>query len=147
MGSGLPEAIPGTLTNYQPINRQMPTSALGPWWRPGVGSRRARIEKAVAFIDEHVADPGLNVATVARALSINATYLSHIFAEETGTRMSRYIATRRVELAKELLSTTEYQVKRIALQTGHSNPDWFSQIFRSHTGMTPLEYRRRSKNL
>ena len=64
------------------------------------------------------------------------------FAQEVGMRMSRYIATRRIELAKKLLISTHWQIKRIAYESGHSNPDWFSQVFRAHTGMTPRDYRR-----
>ena len=59
--------------------------------------------------------------------------------------MSRYIAVRRVELAKTLLVTTDWQIKRIARETGHANPTWFSHVFGVHTGCTPGEHRRRAR--
>jgi transcriptional regulator GlxA family with amidase domain len=57
--------------------------------------------------------------------------------------MSEYIATRRIELAKKLLAATDSQVKEIAHQTGHASRAWFSQAFHAHTGLSPIEYRRR----
>ena len=100
------------------------------------------VKAAVQFIDDHLSDPTLNVARVAKELGINSTYLSHIFSEELGTRMSRFIAGRRVELAKRLLVSTNWQVKRIAFESGHNNADWFSQVFHAHAGITPCDYRR-----
>lgn len=84
----------------------------------------------------------MNVSTVAGALGVNCTYLSHIFAAEVGTRMSRFIARRRIEMAKKMLATTDWQIKRVAFESGHGNADWFSQVFHAQEGLTPCEYRR-----
>ena len=45
-------------------------------------------------------DADMTVTSVARHLDMNPSYLAHVFAEETGTRMSRYIAMRRIKLAE-----------------------------------------------
>lgn len=102
-----------------------------------------RIVSALAFIEEHLRDPELTVGGVARELDLNPTYLAHLFAQRVGERMSRHIADKRIELAKELLSTTDWQIKRIAFETGHANPDWFSHVFHVRVGMTPGNYRRK----
>jgi transcriptional regulator GlxA family with amidase domain len=64
-----------------------------------------------------------------------------------GMRMGRYIAELRIEIAKKLLLETDWQVKRIAFESGHRNPDWFSEVFRAHTGMTPSVFRRKAGRL
>ncbi len=101
-----------------------------------------RIVSALAFIEEHLRDPELTVGRVARELDLNPTYLAHLFAQRVGERMSRHIADKRLELAKELLATTDWQIKRIAFETGHANPDWFSHVFHVRVGVTPGKYRR-----
>ena len=83
----------------------------------------------------------MTVSRIARDLSVNSTYLAHLFSLDMGTRMSRYIATHRVQLAKKLLLETDWQIKRIAFETGHSTPYWFSEVFRDHTGVTPTRFR------
>lgn len=102
----------------------------------------AKVREAVEYIDEHFTDPEVNAGGIARMLHVNTTYLAHLFAEQVGTRMSRYITDRRVDLAKKLLAGTTWQVKRIARETGYASPDWFSHVFHAHSGLKPGEYRR-----
>lgn len=106
-----------------------------------------QVQKAIEYVEENLSDPRTNVSAVARVLGINATYLSHIFCEVTGMRMSRYIAKRRVELAQSLLASTDWQIKRVAFESGHNNADWFSQVFQSHVGTTPCNYRRQVRSV
>jgi AraC-like DNA-binding protein len=104
-----------------------------------------QVRKALHYIDRHLGEVSLTVARIARALGINATYLAHLFSTQIGIRATQYITIRRIELAKTLLATTNWQVKRIAFESGHTNADWFSQVFRNHTGMSPREYRRSAR--
>jgi AraC-like DNA-binding protein len=104
--------------------------------------RHPQVRKAVEYIDEHLSEVTLTVNRIARALGINSTYLAHLFSVQTGIRATHYITARRIELAKSLLATTDWQVKRIAYESGHANADWFSQVFRNYTGTSPREYRR-----
>jgi len=129
-------------------------AAVGPEEKPqgkagsGAADRKrpllhAKVRKAVEYIDEHFTDPSITMDGVARLLDVNPTYLAHLFTEQIGLRMSRYIADRRIGLAKRLLVGTTWQVKRVAKETGYANPDWFSHVFHAQTGMKPCEYRRR----
>ncbi|HOW73007.1 MAG TPA: helix-turn-helix domain-containing protein [Phycisphaerae bacterium] len=100
-----------------------------------------QVVRALDYIAAHLSDPRLSVAGVASELDLYPTYLSELFVEHMGQRMSRFIAGRRVDLAKRLLATTDWQVKRIALETGYANPNWFCHVFAVHTGLTPGQYR------
>lgn len=102
-----------------------------------------KILRALEYTRSHLSDPRLTVRHVASVLEVHPDYLAHLFSVEVGQRMSKYIAARRVELARTLLTTTDWQIKRIARETGHANPNWFSHVFRVHTGLTPGEYRRK----
>lgn len=104
-----------------------------------------QVLRALEYIDKHLSDPRLTVGMIASELDINASYLGSIFADQVGQRMNWYIAARRVELAKTLLAKTDRQVKVIARNTGHANPNWFCHVFRVHTGLTPNGYRRQSR--
>jgi AraC-like DNA-binding protein len=103
----------------------------------------AKVRKAMEYIDEHFADPTISADGIADLLNVNPTYLAHLFAEQVGVRMSRYIADRRIGLAKRLLAGTTWQIKRVAKRAGYRDPDWFSHVFHAHTGMKAGEYRRR----
>jgi AraC-like DNA-binding protein len=55
--------------------------------------------------------------------------------------MSHFITLRRIDLAKDLLRSTDWQIKRIAHSCGFANPSWFSYVFKDQTGTTPGAYR------
>jgi AraC-like DNA-binding protein len=105
-----------------------------------------QIQRAIEHIESHLSDVDLSVADTADRLGMNATYLAHLFSTQVGQRMSRYIASRRVEQAKRLLESTNWQIKRVAFETGHASADWFSQVFRAYAGCSPREYRRRTRS-
>ena len=102
------------------------------------------VQDALDLVDVRCCDRNLSVSRIAESIGLNASYLAHLFASETGVRLSRYLASRRIERACELLEKTSWQVKRIAFEIGYTNSDSFSQVFRAHTGMAPSEFRRRA---
>ncbi|MCB9854637.1 MAG: helix-turn-helix transcriptional regulator [Phycisphaerales bacterium] len=103
------------------------------------------VHRAVELIDEQFADPDLTVACVARRLCLNRDYLSHLFRVQTGQRMSRHIFLRRMQQARKLLMTTDFQVRQIALDSGFLNTDWFSHTFHELEGITPSQFRRNAR--
>ena len=48
-----------------------------------------------------------------------------------------------MEKAKELLKKPEISVKEAGLQSGYTDPNYFSRIFKKQTDMTPSEYKTR----
>jgi len=107
-------------------------------------SHHPKVLKALEYIDAHLSDPKLTVGRIARELDVDSSYLGRLFADEVGQRMNWFIAARRVDLAKTLLTTTDWLIKQIAFETGHANPVWFCYVFQVHTGLSPSEYRKLS---
>jgi len=99
------------------------------------------VRDAIQIIDKRLADPRLSVECIAREIHVHPNYLGHLFAGHVGVRMSRYITSHRVNRAKELLVSTDDQVKQIARASGFAKPNWFCHVFLTHTGMTPSAYR------
>ena len=73
---------------------------------------------------------------------MNTDYVSKKFQKETGTRFSNYLTEVRIERAKKLLVSAESdKIQTIAEQVGcGNNPQYFSQLFKKKTGMTPSAY-------
>jgi AraC-like DNA-binding protein len=117
----------------------------GPGTLPQGQAVHPQVLKAIDYIQEHLSDPKLTIARIAFALDIHPDYLGHLFAAQVGQRMGQFIIAKRVELAKTLLATTDWQIKRIAYETGYANPNWFCHVFIVHTGLTPGECRKESR--
>ena len=48
-----------------------------------------------------------------------------------------------IERAKELLVDANISVKEAGIQSGYSDPNYFSRIFKKQMDMTPSEYKAR----
>lgn len=99
------------------------------------------VRKVLIHIDSDLsADLSLN--THAALLHVNPSYLSTIFKKETGQTLTQYVTGKRIAHAKELLTTTSFQIQTVALQCGIHDICYFTKLFKSYTGKTPTEYRK-----
>lgn len=100
-----------------------------------------RREQIKQYVSEHYSDINLNVAMIAEAFNLNATYLSRYFKEETGENLLSYVNRYRIEQAKKLLDTTDETVTVIASQTGFINIASLIRTFKKYEGITPGQYK------
>lgn len=101
------------------------------------------INKIISLVDTFLSNPNLSLKWIAENhLYMNVDYLSKQFVKQTGVKFSSYLTSRRIERAKELLLDSENErISEIAEQVGcGDNPQYFSQLFKKYTGMTPRAY-------
>ena len=98
------------------------------------------VEKTILLIDSDLS-AALSLQSLSAVQGISPPYLSTVFKKETGTTVSSYIRDRRIKHAIHLLSTTHLQIQTVALHCGIMDVQYFSKIFKRHTGKTPKEYR------
>jgi AraC-like DNA-binding protein len=65
------------------------------------------------------------------------------FKKKTGMTLSGYIQSVRINTAKKLLQQSRMYVDDICYEAGFNSVSFFNRKFKEHTGMTPMEYRRR----
>lgn len=107
-----------------------------------LGSEAQRlVRKAMAYIHEHYAQP-LSREEIAYRVGVSSDYLTRCFRHELGVTPMAYLNRYRVHKAKLLLTTTKKTITEIALATGFSDNNYFSQVFRRETGQSPSAYRR-----
>jgi AraC-like DNA-binding protein len=83
----------------------------------------------------------LSLKDLANLVGLSPSYLSRLFHEQMGERLSRFIVGVRVERAKELLSTTRVPLADVADYVGFANQSHLTTAFKQHTGSTPGAYR------
>lgn len=98
------------------------------------------VSSAIEYIRQNL-DRDISRAEIADAVFLNPEYLSRLFKKETGVSLNEFIINEKIEQAKSMLEGTDIPVSLIALKTGYANFSYFSQVFRRHTGCSPLEYR------
>ncbi|PKM51025.1 MAG: hypothetical protein CVV02_08815 [Firmicutes bacterium HGW-Firmicutes-7] len=88
----------------------------------------------------------ISVKEIAEQIPANANYLSQVFKKEVGTALSIYINRAKIEETKYFLSFTNSTLADISNFFQFSSQSHFASVFKKHTKMTPLEYRKNYKN-
>lgn len=89
-----------------------------------------------------LAEKGLpSVEYLASQLNLSPSYLSDLLKKETGKTTKEYVQAEVIEQAKYQLLNSNHTVSEIAFSLGFEYPQYFNRLFKSKTGMTPLEYR------
>jgi AraC-like DNA-binding protein len=100
--------------------------------------RKALVRRAISIMEDRL-DEAIDIAEVARAVGLSASYLSTMFTEETGTNPSEYLIRLRIERAKEYLTHSQLSVTEIAEALGYSR-SYFTRLFTQHVGCPPGMY-------
>ena len=98
------------------------------------------VQKVVVMIETNLASD-LSLSELSTSLNINASYLSTVFKKETGKTITAYVNDRRIELAQELLKTTNLQIQTIAQYCGILDVHYFTRLFKKVSGVSPKQYR------
>jgi YesN/AraC family two-component response regulator len=98
------------------------------------------VQEVLQFIEDHFyKDIGLEM--IAEKVDLSPNYLSAIFKQTTGSSFIDYVTELRMKKAKENLRDLNVSVYEIAEVIGYSSSQYFSRVFKKHTGMTPSAYR------
>jgi AraC-like DNA-binding protein len=96
-----------------------------------------------AHIEQQLADPNLNVSTVAAANHISVRYLQKLFENE-GETVTGWTRARRIERCRRDLADPQFAqlpISSIAARWGLANAAHFSRLFKGVYGLSPTEYR------
>ncbi|MBT0770610.1 helix-turn-helix domain-containing protein [Kineosporia sp. J2-2] len=107
-------------------------------------SHRALVAEVHAYIDRHLADPGLNTQSVAEAHYVSVRHLQKVF-EARGTSISALVRTRRLERCHRDMSDPQLAATPLAVirqRWGFADAAHFSRLFRAAYGESPREFRK-----
>lgn len=96
------------------------------------------------YLQEHYNDMNFSLQQMADDFKLTPLALSRQFLELNGQTPSDYMTHYRIETAKLLLTTTELNVNRIAMEVGYYNVNSFIRRFGQVVGVTPGKYRAQS---
>lgn len=86
----------------------------------------------------------LSLTEAAAAAHWSPGHLSKVFKSVTGYTFVSYVTLWRLSRAQLMLASTQMPVQQIASELDFQQVNYFSRVFRSYTGISPSEYRRRS---
>lgn len=103
------------------------------------------VRDAIAYIEEHYSEDEFSLNTLASYVNFSPNHLSAVFRQQTGQPFIKYLTDYRITKAKELLRCTGKKSSEIAQLVGYKDAHYFSYAFKKAQGMSPTQYRGKSK--
>ena len=114
---------------YETLERQSETGQL-----------ISSIEK---YIKDHLGEP-LTTSSICAVFKISSSHLYRIFRKHIKMSFVEYVTKLRIDEAMRMIEADpEVSIKTVAEQLGFSDQFYFSKVFRSQTGVSPSEFRRK----
>ena len=102
------------------------------------------VKKAIEYIHKHY-DDDIRVMDIAASVNINVSYLQRLFKISQNCSLVDYLTSYRLDQAKIILANTNIPVIDVCNHVGISSRQYFTYLFKKHTGFTPKEFRQRSE--
>ena len=107
----------------------------------GKGIWETRVEETRKEIYYYHCD-ALDMEQFAQHCGLSFSRFLHLFKKQYGVSPRRYQIMLRMETAKTMLQSTDLSVREISERVGYTDQNYFSRIFKQHTGYAPTKYRK-----
>jgi AraC-like DNA-binding protein len=97
-------------------------------------SNRKRI---IDYIKQEIGNNKLSIQQVARHMYMSERAIQLSFKETFNITLKKFIRNRRLEIAYELLKETNLTIESICVDTGFSDPSYFTKVFKEYFGILP----------
>lgn len=105
------------------------------------GLSLAQLRRIREALEEESASHPVTVVGMAKREGLSVRHFSRLFRAATGTSVSDYAASVRIERAKRLLTDKNVLIKEIAFRCGFQSSSSFSSAFKRATSLTPQQFR------
>lgn len=107
-----------------------------------IAKNKSRISFAVDYIRKNLHQK-LSIESIAKMAYVSKSNFFRMFKDELGTSPNEFILHERISRAKELLKSRN-SIKETAFQTGFSDTNYFTRVFKQLVGVTPKSYQDKS---
>jgi len=106
----------------------------------GQAAEQPSLRGLQAWIADHL-DLDLSVAALARRAYMSERNFSRLFSRQVGASPASYVQSVRLERARTLLETTDFQLEEIAQRCGFGTVETMRRTFGRRLHLSPNEYR------
>ena len=96
--------------------------------------------------DEHLIEGQASIGAAAKHFKLSERHIRRLIMAETGVSPIAFIQTRRLLLAKQLLTETSLPITDIAFASGFNSVRRFNELLRKRYHLTPSQLRRSAAN-
>jgi AraC-like DNA-binding protein len=104
------------------------------------GTTGRKVQNVRRIINSNL-EKEISIEELAGKVNLNRTTLQKIFKEMYGLTINEYRTKSRIQLAKNLLTSTDLSITEIAGRCGYTNASKFSEVFKRNEGILPKNWR------
>ncbi len=91
------------------------------------------------YVERNIEKP-ITVGGIAESLGYSIYYISHLFKEKTNITLQDYIASKKIDRAKELMKKGGFTLTEISDRLSFTSLQSFSRYFKNKVGISPSQY-------
>lgn len=99
------------------------------------------VDEIIKYIDLHYNENSLGVKQIASEFGFQENYMSKLFKDRYGEKISVIIENVRMKKACDMLKNTDMIISNISAKVGYNSDISFRRAFKKVMGITPGEYR------
>ncbi len=104
------------------------------------GTTGRKVQNVRRIINSNL-EKEISIEDLADKVNLNRTTLQKVFKEMYGLTVNEYRTKARLQLAKNLLASTDLAITEIAGRCGYTNASKFSEVFKRNEGILPKNWR------
>lgn len=106
--------------------------------------KKLKSHKMSEYIDRNFTNK-ITAEEMARVGGLSVSRALHLFKEETGLSLSKYLKKLRIDYGKYLLLNTDMSLADLAAEAGFFDQSHFTKTFKKFEKMTPSDFKRKYK--
>ncbi len=99
--------------------------------------------RALELLDQHYMESDLSLVSLSGMLDVSPNHLSACIKKYAGETFINILIRRRMEAARELLTSSDLKIQEIAQRCGYTDQHYFSYCFKKYCNESPNAMRRR----
>jgi AraC-like DNA-binding protein len=99
------------------------------------------IAKIIKFLEDNY-QKNISLDALSEIYQLSKTWICKSFLKATNMTIFEYKTMLQINKAKSLLRSSDLSVEKISKKLGFSVSRYFSKVFKKHTGVSPLQYRK-----
>ncbi len=105
------------------------------------GTGTGRLHKSVRYLNENFTE-NIKITDLAKMENMCMTTYNQHFKKYVGTPPTKYIIKLRMQLAVDLLLSSELSIQEISYKCGYGDYNFFTKVFKREFGIAPTKYRK-----
>lgn len=118
------------------LNRQMKIAL-----QININSSNNKLQAITDYFSHAVSSP-YSLDTLSEQFHLSPAYICRIFKKAYNMTPNEFFEQQKIKYATDLLKSNDFSINEVAFSCGYNDSNYFSHIFKKHTGMSPSQYRK-----